>query len=84
MTAQLDFGACGFSSIDRARMTALQDAKNEALRKQAYVERIVQPNLPDYAIEPRRFRGIISTLLFCLVVWGVLTMLVAGVREHQQ
>lgn len=65
-------------------MTALQDAKNEALRKQAYVERIVQPNLPDYAIEPRRLRGIISTLLFSLVVWGVLTMLLAGIREHQQ
>lgn len=67
-----------------AGMASLQEAENEARRKQAYVERIVQPNLPDHAIEPRRLRGMFSTLLFSLIVWGVLTMLLAGVREHQQ
>lgn len=65
-------------------LTALQDAKNDAARKQAYVERIVQPNKPDYPIEPKRWRGILSTLLFSLIVWGVLNMLFAGIREHQQ
>lgn len=67
-----------------AAMASLQEAENEARRKQAYVERIVQPNLPDHPTEPRRLRGIISTLLFSLIAWGVLTMLLAGVREHQQ
>lgn len=67
-----------------AAMASLQEASNEARRKQAYVERIVQPNLPDEAIEPRRFRGILSTFVFSLIVWGVLTMLLAGIREHQQ
>jgi capsular polysaccharide transport system permease protein len=65
-------------------MASQQDAENEARRKQAYVERIVEPNLPDYAIEPRRIRGVISTLLFSLIVWGVLSMMLAGVREHGQ
>lgn len=65
-------------------MAALQDSENEARRKQAYVERIAEPSLPDYAIEPRRMRGIISTLLFALIAWGVLSMMLAGVREHQQ
>jgi BexC/CtrB/KpsE family polysaccharide export inner-membrane protein len=65
-------------------MASLQDAENEARRKQAYVERIAQPSLPDFAIEPRRMRGIISTLLFALIAWGVLSMMLAGVREHQQ
>ena len=67
-----------------AAMAALQDAKNEALRKQAYVERIVEPNLSDHATEPRRLRGIISTLLFSLIAWGVLSMLLSGIREHAQ
>lgn len=67
-----------------AAMTSLQEAQNESLRKHAYVERIVQPNRPDHAIEPRRFRGILSTLLFALIAWGVLSMLLAGVREHAQ
>jgi capsular polysaccharide transport system permease protein len=67
-----------------AAMASLQDAMNEARRKQAYVERIVQPNLPDEAIEPRRFRAILATFVFSIIVWGVLSMLFAGVREHQQ
>ena len=64
-------------------MASLQEARNEALRKQAYVERIVQPNKPDYPLEPRRVRGIFATLILGLVAWGILTMLLAGVREHR-
>jgi capsular polysaccharide transport system permease protein len=64
-------------------MSSLEEARNEARRKQVYVERIVQPNLPDEAIEPRRIRGVFSTLALGLVAWGILTMLLAGVREHQ-
>lgn len=67
-----------------AAMASLQDAENDTRRKQAYVERIVQPNLPDYPTEPRRALGIIATLLFALIAWSVLKMLLAGVREHQQ
>ncbi|WP_257554435.1 hypothetical protein [Sphingobium sp. CFD-2] len=67
-----------------ASMASLEDARNEARRKQAYVERIVEPNLPDDALEPRRLRGLISTLLFSLIVWGVLQMLFAAIREHKQ
>lgn len=65
-----------------AVMASLEEAMNEARRKQAYVERIVQPNLPDEAVEPRRLRGIASTFALGLVSWGVLSMLVAGIREH--
>lgn len=66
-----------------AAMTALQESRNEARRQQAYVERIVQPSLPDEAQQPRRLRGIFATLVLGLIAYGVLTMLFAGVREHQ-
>jgi capsular polysaccharide transport system permease protein len=65
-------------------LTSLQDARNEARRQQAYVERVAQPSLPDDALEPRRLRGILSALIVGLVTWGILTMLLAGVREHKQ
>jgi len=65
-------------------MSSLQDASNEARRKQAYLERIVQPNLPDEAAEPRRLRGILATLVLGLIAWGILTMLLAGVQEHKE
>jgi len=66
-----------------AAMTSLTDAQNEARRKQAYVERIVHPNRPDEPLEPKRARGILSTLILGLVAWGILSMLLAGIREHQ-
>lgn len=64
-------------------MASLEDARNEARRKQAYVERVVQPNLPDDALEPRRLRGIFSTLILGFAAWGILSMLIAGMLEHK-
>ena len=66
-----------------AALASLQEARNEARRKQAYVERIVQPSLPDEAQEPRRLRGIFATFVLGLVAFGILSMLLAGVREHR-
>lgn len=66
-----------------AAMASLQEARNEARRKQAYIERIVQPNTPDSAAEPRRIKGIFATLVLGLVAWGISSMLWAGVREHR-
>lgn len=64
-------------------LASLEQARNEAQRKQVYIERIAQPSLPDIALEPRRLRSILSTVALGLVAWGVLSMLLAGVREHQ-
>lgn len=66
-----------------AAMASLQDAENEARRKHAYVERIVQPNKPDRPLEPRRIRGVIATFAIGLVLWGILSMLLAGIKEHK-
>jgi capsular polysaccharide transport system permease protein len=65
-------------------LASLEDARNDARRKQVYVERIVEPNLPDAALEPRRIRSIIATLLVGLIAWGVVSLLFAGVREHME
>jgi capsular polysaccharide transport system permease protein len=65
-----------------AALASLEQARNEALRKQAYVERIVQPNLPDGAMEPHRLRGILAVLALSLLAYGILRMMVSGLREH--
>ena len=65
-----------------AAMNSLQDAEDEARRKQAYVERIAQPSLPDEPAEPRRLRGIFATFVLGLIAWGILRLLLAGLREH--
>lgn len=66
-----------------AAMTSLEQARNDAVRKQLYLERVAQPSLPDAALEPKRLKGIIATILLGLMVWGILSMLVAGAREHK-
>jgi len=65
-------------------MAALDQARAEAARKQLYLERLVQPHLPDHAVEPRRVRGVVTVFVLGLVLWGVLGLVLAGVREHTE
>jgi capsular polysaccharide transport system permease protein len=66
-----------------AALASLEQARNDAQRKQLYLERIVQPNKPDVAVEPRRIRNVLATLVLSLIAWGILSLLIAGVREHR-
>ena len=65
-------------------MSTLEQARNEAQRKQLYLERIVQPSMPDASVEPRRLKSVLVTFIVSLVVWGILTLLVVGIREHHE
>jgi len=64
-------------------MSSLEGARSEAQRQQLYLETIAKPSLPDDATYPKRLRGVATTLILGLVAWGILAMLLAGVREHQ-
>ena len=62
--------------------TSLETARLEAQRQQLYLETIVQPNLPDYPIYPRRVVSFLVVTLSCLLTYGIAWLLVASVREH--
>ena len=64
-------------------LASLELARADAQRKQMYLERVVKASKPDSAMEPRRIRSILSTLVVGLIIWGVLSLLIAGVKEHQ-
>ncbi|WP_373976092.1 capsule biosynthesis protein [Chitinibacter sp. SCUT-21] len=66
-----------------AAMTFLEQARADSLRQSLYIERIAEPHLPDVATQPKRFRGVLATFIIGLILWGVLSMLLAGVREHK-
>jgi capsular polysaccharide transport system permease protein len=66
-----------------AALVSLEQARADAQRKQLYLERIVQPSQPDVATEPRRVRAIASTFVLGLIVAGILSIVLAGVREHR-
>ncbi|MDH4380556.1 MAG: hypothetical protein QE509_01550, partial [Gammaproteobacteria bacterium] len=42
-------------------LASLEQARNEAQRKQLYLERIVQASTPDVAVEPKRFENVVAT-----------------------
>lgn len=63
-------------------LAGLETARSEAQRQQLYLDRLVQPNLPDKAMEPRRIRSVFTVFLIGLIAWGVVSLLVAAIREH--
>lgn len=65
-----------------AATTSHEQNKNDATRKQLYLERIAQPRIPDVSTEPKRLKNILTTLLMALIVWGIYTLLMASVKEH--
>jgi capsular polysaccharide transport system permease protein len=63
-------------------LAELESARAEALRKQIYLETLVQPNLPDKAMQPKRIRSMFTFFIISLVGWAVASILIASVREH--
>ncbi|WP_414600872.1 capsule biosynthesis protein [Actinobacillus porcinus] len=66
-----------------AAMTSLQNTRSESDRQQLYLEVVNQPSQPDWAAEPHRLYNILSTLIIGLMLYGVLSLLIASIREHK-
>jgi capsular polysaccharide transport system permease protein len=65
-----------------ASITALEQARIRAQKQQLFIETVVTPNLPDEALEPKRLRGILAVFVAGLFLWGIFSVIVAGVKEH--
>ena len=63
-------------------LASLETARSESARQQLYLERLVQPNTPDMAMEPQRLRSVFTVLLVSMIAWGVVNLLLASIREH--
>jgi capsular polysaccharide transport system permease protein len=63
-------------------LAELESARAEALQKQVYLDIVVQPNLPDKAMEPKRIRSMFTFLVFSVLAWAVASIIIASVREH--
>jgi capsular polysaccharide transport system permease protein len=63
-------------------LAELESARAEALQKQLYLERLVQPSLPDKAMEPKRSRSVLIVFALSIISWAVVSILIASVREH--
>ncbi|OOH86480.1 capsule biosynthesis protein [Pasteurellaceae bacterium 15-036681] len=66
-----------------AAMTSLQNTRGEVDRQQLYLEVINKPSQPDWALEPYRLYNILATFFIGLLVYGIASLLIASIREHQ-
>ncbi len=62
--------------------TGLQRAREQAVRQQLYVVRVVEPNLPVKSLYPERWRILGTVLVALLLAYSIGWLLVAGVKEH--
>jgi capsular polysaccharide transport system permease protein len=62
--------------------TMLENARVEALRKQVYLERVVEPNMSDLSRYPRRWFAIFAILGTALLAYAMLWLLIVNAREH--
>ncbi len=63
-------------------MTALEGARVQAQRQEMFLERVVDPGLPDAATEPRRIAMVLTVFGFNVLGAGLLWLLGTGLREH--
>ena len=66
-----------------AAIMALDAAKAEADKQQLYLEVVEQPGRPDMPQQPRRLYNIVATLIIGLMIYGILSLLTASIREHK-
>lgn len=57
-------------------------AKAEAERKQVYLIRVVEPNLPVKSLFPERGKIVLTTFFALALSYGIGWLLLAGVKEH--
>lgn len=67
-----------------AARVSYEEAVSDARRQKLYLDRIVEPNLADKAVLPRRGLSILLTFLTCLLTYSIGVLIWAGVREHRQ
>ncbi|MWP61796.1 hypothetical protein [Gilliamella sp. Pas-s25] len=66
-----------------AATLSLRNAQVEITKKQLYLERIEQPSLSDVSFKPARIYNIIATFIISFLVYGIINLLLAGIREHK-
>ncbi|MEQ8951687.1 hypothetical protein [Parvibaculum sp.] len=63
-------------------VSALEVARADAARKQAYLVAFVEPSMPDAASKPDRLLIVVSVVACGLLAFGLLMLIGAAIKEH--
>lgn len=62
--------------------TSYEQARQQAIKQQLYIVRVVNPNMPVKSIYPRRFINVLTIFVLLYIIYSIGWLIVAGVREH--
>jgi capsular polysaccharide transport system permease protein len=65
-----------------AASASLEQARTDAQKQQFYLERVVEPNVPDQSELPHRLKRILTVFAVSLCLYFIGWMLVVGILEH--
>lgn len=75
---EAEFGGRQLTSATAGLERAMADAQ----RQQLYLQRVVEPNLAEHYRYPKRFTSVIYVFVGLSVLYGLVWLMVAGVKEH--
>jgi capsular polysaccharide transport system permease protein len=78
LTLEAEFAAKALLATN----SLLESARMEALRKQLYLERVVEPNRADLSRYPRRWLALLTIFAALFLAYGIVRLLVVNAREH--
>ena len=65
-----------------AAAAALERAREDAIRQQLYIVRVVDANMPVKATYPHRANTLLTVIIALLLAYSIGWLIVAGVKEH--
>ena len=65
-----------------AALLNIEQARIDATQQQRYLTVIVNPKLPEEPIKPKQPNDLIVLFLACLLLWGILSLIIASIRDH--
>jgi capsular polysaccharide transport system permease protein len=69
--------------VYKSTLAALEKGRIEATRTLKKLSVLQAPNLPEYPLQPRRIYNVVVFTLLAYLVAGVLMLLIAAIRDHQ-
>ncbi|WP_461832730.1 Wzz/FepE/Etk N-terminal domain-containing protein [Aquifex sp.] len=63
-------------------LQAFLSAENQAYLQHLFIETVEKPIEPDAPMEPEKSKNIFVVFSISFALWGVLSLLIAGVKEH--
>jgi len=78
LSVEQEFATQALTAAD----AALEQARTEAQKQQFYLERVVDPNIPDYPELPHRLLRVLVVFATSICLYFIGWMIVVGILEH--